>query len=39
LLALDQEKQAALATGDLATYQAKNKEQSDLLSRLQSQVQ
>jgi len=39
LLALDREKQAALAAGDLATYQAKSKEQSDLLGRLQSQVE
>ncbi len=39
LLALDREKQVALSAGDLATYQAKNKEQSALLSRLQFQVQ
>jgi len=38
LLALDQQKQAALASGDLATYQQKNREQSALLKQLESQL-
>ncbi|HUS80286.1 MAG TPA: UPF0182 family protein, partial [Armatimonadota bacterium] len=38
LLALDQEKRQALAAGDLATYQEKDREQSDLLKQLQDAV-
>lgn len=38
LLQLDQEKQQALAGGDLATYQQKDREQSALLRELQQQL-
>ncbi|MCD6359474.1 MAG: UPF0182 family protein, partial [Armatimonadetes bacterium] len=39
LLQLDREKQQALAGGDLATYQRKDREQSALLKQLEQQLQ